>query len=280
MLILKTITAVRDTLSDWRAQGERIAFVPTMGNLHAGHLTLIKEAKARAKRVVSSIFVNPLQFGKNEDFRDYPSTFEEDSHKLAELDVDVIFAPNVTEMYLEGCELATWAEVPELSEVLCGAVRPGHFRGVATVVAKLFNIVQPDVALFGEKDYQQLQVIRRMVADLNIPVEIVGIATVREADGLAMSSRNSYLTPDERHQATVLYQALCTAQARIQQGERDFAGIELRGMETLRADGFRPDYFRVCRPADLSPAGVGETGLVILAAAWLGRARLIDNMAV
>lgn len=278
MLTLKTIADVRATLTDWRAQDERIAFVPTMGNLHAGHMSLIKEAQSRAKRVVLSIFVNPLQFGKNEDFTDYPSTFDEDSHKLAEIGVDVLFSPDLKEMYPEGSELATWVEVPELSEVLCGSSRPGHFRGVATVVAKLFNIVQPDVALFGEKDYQQLLVIRRMVADLNIPIEIVGIQTVRETDGLAMSSRNGYLSKDERQRAPALYQALCAAQARIEHGDHDFAAIEAAGVKALDAAGFRLDYFQVCRAADIRPAKVGDKEVVILAAAWLGKTRLIDNV--
>lgn len=278
MLTLKTITEVRTVLAGWRAHDERIAFVPTMGNLHAGHLSLIKKAQSTAKRVIVSIFVNPLQFGKNEDFRDYPSTFEEDIDKLAEIGLDVLFAPELAEMYPEASEPPTWVEVPELSEVLCGVFRPGHFRGVATVVARLFDIVQPDVALFGEKDYQQLLVIRRVVADLNLPIEILGRPTVREPDGLAMSSRNGYLTADQRQRASALYQILCAAQARVKQGGQDFSAIESAGIEALVSAGFRPDYFQVCRARDLRPAKVEDKEVVIMAAAWLGKARLIDNV--
>jgi pantoate--beta-alanine ligase len=278
MLTLKTIAEVRTVLAGWRAHGERIAFIPTMGNLHAGHLSLVKKAQRTAKRVVVSIFVNPLQFGKNEDFKDYPSTFEEDSDKLAEICLDVLFAPGQAEMYPEKGDLPTWVEVPLLSEVLCGAFRPGHFRGVATVVAKLFNIVQPDVALFGEKDYQQLLLIRRVVEDLNLPIEILAAPTVREPDGLAMSSRNRYLTMDQRRVASALYQTLCTAQARVKQGEHDFHAIESAGIKTLVTAGFTPDYFQLCRAQDLHPAKAGDKEVVIMAAAWLGKARLIDNV--
>lgn len=275
-----TIAEVRRTLSGWRARGQRIAFVPTLGNLHAGHLCLFEQASSVAGRVVASIFVNPLQFGENEDFLGYPRTLGEDNQKLKKSGVDLLFAPVVTEIYPQGSGSTTYVEVPAFSDILCGAFRPGHFRGVATVVNKLFNIVQPDVALFGEKDYQQLQVIRRMVADLRMPIEIVDVATVREADGLAMSSRNAYLGTNERRRAPNLYQALCAARERIQEGGRNFTAIEADGLETLRQGGFRPDYFSVRRAEDLAPAGADDADLdlVILAAAWLGTARLIDNV--
>ena len=278
MQTLTRITELRSTVAPWRAAGERLAFVPTMGNLHAGHLHLIEQAKQHADRVVASIFVNPLQFGPNEDFSAYPRTFEEDSCKLTEHGVDALFAPSLGEIYPSGSEQATYVEVPGLSGMLCGAYRPGHFRGVATVVNKLFNIVQPQVALFGEKDYQQLQVIRRMVADLALPIEIVGISTVREPDGLALSSRNAYLSPAERAQAPTVYNVLVKAKEALLAGGRDVKAVESAGLANLQAAGFKPDYFRVCRAEDLAPAQPGDSELVILTAAWLGKARLIDNV--
>lgn len=278
MLTLTTISAVRKQLAVWRVQAETIALVPTMGKLHAGHLALVEAAKQRATHVVVSIYVNPLQFSKGEDFNDYPRTIEEDSAKLSAVDVDLLFLPGDAEMYPGPVDQTTFVEVPGLSDILCGAHRPGHFRGVATVVNKLFNIVQPQVAVFGEKDYQQLQVIRRMVSDLAVPVEIVGMPTVRGADGLALSSRNSYLSADERRRTPVLYQALCAAKERIMRGERDFAAVEAAGIEALQQADFRPDYFQVCRADNLSRAGAGDVDLVILTAAWLGKTRLIDNL--
>ncbi|MDA1107967.1 MAG: pantoate--beta-alanine ligase [Proteobacteria bacterium] len=280
MRVIKTIAALRTELVEWRARADRIAFVPTMGNLHAGHLTLVDEAKSRAQRVVVSIFVNPLQFNDQNDFRSYPSTFKEDSDKLAQNSVDIVFFPEVGEIYPHGMEHHTTITVPDISDILCGAHRPGHFRGVATVVNTLFNIVQPDIALFGEKDYQQLLVIRRMVSDLALPVEIVGIPTVREQDGLALSSRNSYLTPAERQRAPRLYQALMHAKARIEQGARDFHSLENDALIGLQQGGFRPEYVSVRRADNLAPPGPEDTDLAILAAAWLGKARLIDNVRV
>lgn len=278
MRVIKTIAALRAELTEWRARADRIAFVPTMGNLHAGHLTLVDEAKSRAQRVVVSIFVNPLQFNDQNDFRSYPSTFAEDSDKLAQKNVDIVFFPEAREMYPRGMEHHTTITVPDISDTLCGEHRPGHFTGVATVVNKLFNIVQPDIALFGEKDYQQLLVIRRMVSDLALPIEIVGLPTVRELDGLALSSRNSYLTADERQHAPRLYQALMHAKARIEQGARDFHSLENDALMGLQQGGLRPEYVSVCRADNLAPAGPEDTDLVILAAAWLGKARLIDNV--
>lgn len=279
MLTATTLGTVRAQLASWRAQGERIALVPTMGNLHQGHLKLVEMAKKQAKRVVVSIFVNPLQFGQNEDFASYPRTFEEDSRRLAANSVDVLFAPVLEEMYPEGMATHTKVDVPGLSDILCGASRPGHFRGVATVVNKLFNIVQPDLAVFGEKDYQQLLIIRRMVKDLAIPIEIVGVPTVREPDGLAMSSRNGYLSAEDRRQAPQLYQALCAVRYQLGKGCDLDAAVEA-GLVWLRDAGLRPDYLTVRRARDLGPASAQDRELVILAAGWLGNTRLIDNLRV
>lgn len=281
MQTVKTISALCAELAPWRVKGERIAFVPTMGNLHAGHLKLVQIAKKQAKRVVVSLFVNPLQFGPNEDFASYPCTFDEDSRILSENGVDMLFAPELAEMYPDGLNASAKVEVPGMSDIFCGASRPGHFRGVATVVNKLFNIVQPDVAVFGEKDYQQLLIIRRMVKDLAMPIEIVGVPTVREPNGLAMSSRNGYLSAEERRNAPQLYQALCAVRYQLMKGKGcDIAAAEEVGLVWLRNAGLRPDYLTVCRTQDLGPAGAGDRDVVILAAAWLGTTRLIDNLQV
>jgi pantoate--beta-alanine ligase len=276
MIIVQKIAEVRGQISAWRRAGQKIAFVPTMGNLHAGHLALVTAAKARAERVVVSIFVNPLQFGPNEDFAKYPRTLEADTKALHDAGADLLFLPEVAEIYPQG-QAATKVEVPDVSEGLCGAFRPGHFVGVATVVAKLFNIVQPDLALFGKKDYQQLQVIRRMVADLCFPIEIIGLETVREANGLAMSSRNGYLSAGEREQAAALYRSLKQAAERLRAGDQDYARIEEAGLVELQAQDFRPDYFSI-RSADNFAAPKAGAPLIVLAAAWLGRTRLIDNV--
>ena len=276
MLIANTIVDLRKALLPWRLAGERIAFVPTMGNLHAGHLKLVEEAKLSADRVVVSIFVNPTQFGAGEDFEAYPRTEAEDRQKLEAADTDALFLPSVGEMYAKGAK--TVVSVKNLSSLHCGASRPGHFDGVATVVCKLFNLVQPDVAFFGQKDFQQLVIIRAMVSDLNIPVEIRSIATVRESGGLAMSSRNGYLSPDELQAAPKLYQALCVARDEILSGEAYFDGIESNALAYLEKVGFMPDYFSICKPDDLLKADKKATDIVILAAAKLGRTRLIDNV--
>jgi len=272
-----TIAGVRRRVAAWRAAGERIAFVPTMGNLHRGHLRLMEWARERAGRVVASIFVNPLQFGPGEDFERYPRTLEADAQQLRAQGIDLLFAPAEQELYPRGREGMTRVEVPSLSELLCGASRPGHFTGVATVVAKLFNIVQPDLALLGEKDYQQLLVIRRLVADLNLPVAVEGVPTVREADGLAMSSRNAYLDSAARAVAPRLYRTLCEMAERLQGGPVGYSELERWGMERLREAGFEPEYVAILRAADLDAPAPGERPLVILAAARLGAARLIDN---
>ena len=276
---VRTIAALHQATVPWRAAGERIAFVPTMGNLHAGHLALVREAARVAERVVVSIFVNPLQFDRQDDFQAYPRTLAEDREALAQEAVDLLFLPEVEEMYPRGMEACTRVEVPGLSEVLCGAFRPGHFVGVATVVTKLLNAVRPDVALFGEKDFQQLLVVRRLVEDLNLPVEVRGVPTVREPDGLALSSRNRYLSPEERARAPALYRALLAARERLLAGEPPGA-VEAAGMRELEAAGLRPEYFSVRRREDLEEPGPADGQLVVLAAAWLGRARLIDNLPV
>ncbi|XSG85944.1 MAG: pantoate--beta-alanine ligase [Methylohalobius sp. ZOD2] len=280
MQIIHSIAHLRGRLTELRESGGAIAMVPTMGNLHAGHLRLVEAARQRARSVVASIFVNPLQFGPGEDFERYPRTLEEDAGKLAESGLDLLFAPPVDVMYPGQRENTAFVEVPGISDRLCGAFRPGHFRGVTTVVAKLFNLVQPDLAVFGEKDYQQLLVIRKMVADLNFPVEILGVPIVREVDGLAMSSRNCYLSPGERARATRLYEELCAARRAILEGERDFSALAERAMSRLREAGFEPDYFEIRSSSDLSPPVPDRRPLRILTAARLGRTRLIDNLEV
>lgn len=273
------VDELRTRVAAWRRTGERIALVPTMGNLHAGHLELVRLARERADRTVVSIFVNPLQFAPSEDLAAYPRTLEADRKRLAEAGADLLFAPGVEEVYPGGEAGQTRVEVPGISDILCGASRPGHFTGVATVVCKLFNMVQPDLAVFGEKDFQQLMVIRRMTADLSMPVEILGAPTVREPDGLAMSSRNGYLNEEERQRAPRLQQTLCSAAQALQRGEA-VVGVESRAAAELAAAGFEPDYFSVRRAADLGEPGADEHELVILAAAHLGQARLIDNLRV
>lgn len=280
MQTVHTLAEMRTQIAAWRRAGERIAFVPTMGNLHRGHIHLVECARVHAPRTVASIFVNPTQFGPNEDFAGYPRTVAEDSRQLANAGLDLLFAPAVAEMYPRPLEAMTQVTVPELSGILCGASRPTHFRGVATVVSKLFNMVQPDVALFGEKDWQQLMVIRRMVTDLNFPIEIVGVPTVREADGLAMSSRNGYLTSDERAIAPMLYAVLVASAEQLRAGEHDHERLASDAKAQLATAGFRPDYFEIRRANDLQPPAEDDQNLRILAAAWLGRARLIDNLAV
>jgi pantoate--beta-alanine ligase len=279
MKTIETLNDLREQVGAWRGAGERVAFVPTMGNLHAGHLTLIAEARAHARRVVASIFVNPMQFGPAEDLDAYPRTLARDRELLEAAGCDLLFAPGVATVYPRGSEAQTRVEVPGLSDVLCGESRPGHFRGVATVVCKLFNMVQPDVALFGEKDFQQLLVIRRMVEDLAMPVEIVGVPTVRESDGLAMSSRNGYLSPPERARAPALRRVLIAARQSLLEGNAA-ASVEREAEAALREAGLAPDYVRVRAMHDLRPATETDRDLVILAAAYLGRARLIDNLRV
>lgn len=276
MHITNTVSELRDAVKAWRSTGQSVALVPTMGNLHAGHLALVHEAQKKADRVVVSVFVNPTQFGVGEDFETYPRTEREDQQKLTASGTDLLFLPAVSDVYVQDAK--TVVSVTCLSEWYCGASRPGHFDGVATVVCKLFNIVQPDVALFGLKDFQQLTVIRTMVRDLNIPVEIIGVETVREASGLAMSSRNGYLSAEEKTVAAKLYQSLCDAREAVLAGRKSYQEIERRALLFLQESGFQPDYFSVCRMSDLKKAGVDDVELVLLTAARLSKTRLIDNI--
>jgi pantoate--beta-alanine ligase len=271
---------MRACVRAWRAHGERVAFVPTMGNLHSGHGDLVMRARNLAHRVVVSVFVNPMQFGPNEDFAQYPRTPDEDRVLLEKIGADVLFLPEVVDVYPDGYTHSTVVDVPELADILDGEFRPGHFRGVATVVVKLLNIVAPDVALFGEKDFQQLAIIRRAAIDLCLPVEVVGVPTVRQADGLALSSRNRYLTPEQRALAPRLHALLSEARAKIVKGSRDWTAIEQAGTAALTAAGYQPDYFTVRDAKTLQPPTGSSRDLVILVAARLGRARLIDNLRV
>jgi pantoate--beta-alanine ligase len=268
---------LRARVRAWRARGERIAFVPTMGNLHAGHFSLIDIARQHSNRIVASVFVNPTQFGPNEDFASYPRTLAEDQRGLEAAKCDLLFAPTIEEIYPFGTASTVSVDVPGVGDTLDGAARPGHFSGVAIVVTKLFNLVQPDVAVFGQKDYQQLLVIRRLVADLCMPIEIVGAPTLREANGLAMSSRNQYLTVEERDRATIIY---CTLNAMRDAalGGKAIPDIEKSAAGTLIAAGLEPDYAVIRRADDLGSPTAGERRRVALIAARLGRARLIDNL--
>lgn len=278
MQTIRSIKQLREEIASERQAGRRIAFVPTMGNLHDGHLQLVEQAKQHADCVVVSIFVNPLQFSVNEDLAAYPRTFAEDGDKLQDSGIAILFSPELQDVYPRPMAELTRVSVPGLSDLWCGASRPGHFDGVTTVVSKLFNMVRPDVALFGEKDFQQLLLIRRMVADLDIPVEIVGVPIVREPSGLAMSSRNGYLTDEQREQAPLLYQCLQGMAAKIKSGREDFRLLEEQGRTLLDGQGFKTDYLAICSGDTLSPATAPQQGLVILVAAWLGKARLLDNL--
>lgn len=280
MEIVTTVDELRSHVWRWRTQAGRIALVPTMGNLHAGHLKLVRHARAIAGRVVVSVFVNPAQFGQNEDYKGYPVTREHDISALVEADADLLFMPEVSEVYGDGPGETTQVVVPGLNAILEGEFRPTHFDGVTTVVAKLFNMLQPDVAVFGEKDYQQLLIIRRMVSDLNMPVAIEAVETVREADGLAMSSRNGYLSAGERAVAPQLYQTLLDIRDLMLGGEQDVAAVEQAAMEQLRAAGFAPQYVSVRRSVDLGLPNAANGERVVLAAALLGTTRLIDNVKV
>jgi len=276
MQTITTIASLRACIRQWRQAGQSIAFVPTMGNLHAGHIHLLTTAKQKADKVAVSIFVNPAQFGPNEDFANYPRTESRDKAALEEFGADILFLPSVEEMYPHPPQ--TCISVSGLSTLHCGAVRPGHFDGVALVVCKLLNMVQPDLLLLGEKDFQQLAVIRRMIADLNIPVEIHGVATVREADGLAMSSRNTYLSSLHRQLAPMLYQALCATRDAILSGNQDFRAVIDQQVQILTRAGFMVEYFNFCRSTDLLEANLNDQNLVLLLAAKLGTTRLIDNI--
>ncbi|MXR70097.1 pantoate--beta-alanine ligase [Shewanella sp. JBTF-M18] len=277
MYTTQDIAAIRTQVRQWRLAGKTVAFVPTMGNLHQGHITLVTEALKRADHVVVSIFVNPMQFGQNEDLDAYPRTLAADQAALEAAGAELLFTPTPAIIYPKGMDKQTFVEVPGLSEELCGASRPGHFRGVATIVCKLFNIVQPDLALFGKKDFQQLMVIKAMVEDLSLPIEIVGVDTIRESSGLAMSSRNGYLSEAQKQQAAQLKRTLDEMAEAIAQGQA-IPNVVQHAQEQLHHAGFKPDYLSVRNAADLSEVQADDKQLVILAAAFMGSTRLIDNL--
>ncbi|WP_392341421.1 pantoate--beta-alanine ligase [uncultured Shewanella sp.] len=277
MITTSAISTIREHVKTWRSKGETVAFVPTMGNLHQGHITLVNEAKKRADHVVVSIFVNPMQFSANEDLDGYPRTLAQDSEKLMLAGTELLFTPTPEIIYPKGLAQQTFIEVPEIGDELCGASRPGHFRGVATIVSKLFNIVQPDIALFGRKDFQQLMIIKTMVEDLSMPIDVIGVETIREASGLAMSSRNGYLTIEEKHSAATLKQALDSIVNAIQRGETIQQAISI-AKKRLITVGFTPDYLEVRNANTLRQVTAADSELVVIGAAYLGKARLIDNV--
>ena len=282
MNTVESIKDLRAQVKSWRMQGLTIAFVPTMGNLHDGHLALVKAAHQHADKVIASIFVNPMQFGLSEDIDNYPRTLAQDKSSLMKVNTDLLFTPTADIIYPKGVGENSYVEVPNISDLYCGASRPGHFRGVATVVCKLFNLVQPDSACFGSKDYQQLQVIQTMVEDLSMPVNVIPVEIIRETSGLAMSSRNGYLTPEELAIAPALYQTLqwLSTELRNNHQPRDYAALVMQASEKIDNAGLKTDYINLCNAKTLAPATPNDTDIVILAAAYLGKARLIDNMPV
>ena len=280
MQVFHKISGLRDSLSGHRIQGQTIGFVPTMGNLHDGHLALIKQAKQSNDIVVCSIFVNALQFGLNEDWDKYPRTYDSDCEKLLSIGCDYLFFPDDKEMYPNGLDTQSRVICPTMTNVLCGASRPGHFEGVTTVVSKLFNIVQPDEAIFGIKDYQQLAVIRRMAEDLCMPVKITSAPIHRETDGLAMSSRNSYITQEERPKVTVLKQVLEHIASQIEAGNQDFSTLESKAKAVIKNQGFKVDYVTISNSKTLQPATIDDTAITVLGAMFTESARLIDNISL
>ena len=280
MLIIETLPLLRQHIRRLRQEGKRVALVPTMGNLHDGHMTLVEEAKTRADVVIVSIFVNPMQFDRAEDLANYPRTLQEDCEKLNKRKVDYVFAPAVAEIYPQGTESHTFVDVPGLSTMLEGASRPGHFRGVSTIVSKLFILIQPDIACFGEKDFQQLALLRKMVADMGYDIEIVGVPIIRAKDGLALSSRNGYLTADQRKIAPGLYKVLSSVADKLKAGERDQDEIITLAEQALNEKGFRADDIQIRDADTLLELTENSKRAVILMAAWLGKARLIDNQSV
>ena len=275
------LKGLRGAVSGWKNEGNSIALVPTMGNLHRGHLSLIEGAKVQADRTAVSIFVNPIQFGHGEDYELYPSTLEQDLDILRDANVDLVFAPNLGELYPAGIEADTRISVPDISDILCGEFRPGHFSGVATVVMKLFINVQPDYAFFGEKDYQQTLVIKRMVADLLLPVEVVTLPIVREENGLAMSSRNSYLNASQKQLSSEIYKAIVKAATMVRTGADSLDNIEKNSACLLEELGFKVEYFSIRRTQDLKLVNDSiDKSLIILVAAWIGDTRLIDNLQI
>nr|WP_254313036.1 pantoate--beta-alanine ligase [Rahnella aceris] len=280
VLIIDSVALLRREIRDFRKNNKRIALVPTMGNLHEGHMTLVEEAKARGDVVVVSIFVNPMQFERPDDLERYPRTLQEDCEKLNKRGVDLVFAPSPAEVYPKGLATQTQVDVPVISTILEGASRPGHFRGVSTIVSKLFNLVQPQVACFGQKDFQQLALLRTMVEDMGYDIEIVGVSIVRAKDGLALSSRNSYLTAEERKLAPQLNKIMNALAERLSQGERHVDEMLQETAQQLREAGFTPDELFIRDAKTLQELSVDSTSAVILMAAWLGKARLIDNQEV
>ena len=280
MLIIETLPLLRQHIRRLRQEGKRVALVPTMGNLHDGHMTLVEEAKTRADVVIVSIFVNPMQFDRAEDLANYPRTLQEDCEKLNKRKVDYVFAPAVAEIYPQGTESHTFVDVPGLSTMLEGASRPGHFRGVSTIVSKLFNLIQPDIACFGEKDFQQLALLRKMVADMGYDIEIVGVPIIRAKDGLALSSRNGYLTAEQRKIAPGLYKVLSSVAEKLKAGERDQDEIITLAEQALNEKGFRADDIQIRDADTLLDLTENSKRAVILMAAWLGKARLIDKQSV
>lgn len=278
MNTVKTVREVRAAVARARSEGKRIAFVPTMGNLHSGHIALVTKAAQRADFVVASIFVNPLQFGANEDLASYPRTLAADQEKLLQAGCHLLFTPTVEEMYPHGMADQTIVRVPVVSEGLCGGSRPGHFDGVSTVVSKLFNMVQPDLAIFGQKDYQQLAVVNALVRDLNMPIQIIGEPTVRAADGLALSSRNGYLSEDQRAIAPTLYRVISQIGEALRNGQQNYVELLEEGKKLLERAGMRPDYLEIRNGVTLKPVAENEQDLVVLGAAFLGTTRLIDNL--
>lgn len=280
MQSITEIKSLRSQIKAWRQAGLSVALVQTMGNLHQGHFSLVEKAKNMADKVVVSIFVNPMQFGVNEDLDNYPRTLVADKQGLAELGTDIVFTPTTETIYPNGLDAQSFVDVPGISMGYCGGSRPGHFRGVATVVTKLFNLVQPDYACFGEKDFQQLQVIKTMAHDLSIPVEIIGVATSREVSGLAMSSRNGYLSEIQKETATELFRTLNWSAEQLNAGRRDFTEICQQAKQRLQQAGLKADYFEIAQRDTLKNATLNDSQLVILAAAFLGPVRLIDNLQV
>ncbi|HAF3784122.1 TPA: pantoate--beta-alanine ligase [Salmonella enterica] len=280
MLIIETLPLLRQHIRRLRQEGKRVALVPTMGNLHDGHMKLVDEAKARADVVIVSIFVNPMQFDRPDDLVRYPRTLQEDCKKLNKRKVDYVFAPAVEEIYPQGLEGQTYVDVPGLSTMLEGASRPGHFRGVSTIVSKLFNLIQPDIACFGEKDFQQLALIRKMVADMSYDIEIVGVPIIRAKDGLALSSRNAYLTAEQRKIAPGLYNVMNSIAEKLIAGNRELQEIIAIAEQELNEKGFRADDIQIRDADTLQELTETSKRAVILAAAWLGQARLIDNQSV
>lgn len=278
--IFDALAPLQDFLRTARKDGLRIGLVPTMGNLHQGHLALVHEARRHCDYVLATIFVNPLQFGPNEDYARYPRSFDADVQALQSAGCNAVYVPDVAEMYPQGMDGHTLISVPRVSTLHCGASRPGHFDGVCTVVAKFFNMIQPQVAVFGLKDFQQFHIISRMVQDLHLPVQLVGVPIVREASGLALSSRNGYLDADQRQQATALYATLQRLSARLQQGSGDYRALEAEAAAELEQAGLRPDYVHICQRHNLEAATAPDRDLVVLAAAWAGNTRLIDNILV